>query len=78
VITLAAIIGATLSKDFATFTAFRTLQGLFGTIPQVVGLPIIHDMYAPEGEFCFQEEPSAKHYTFVSITLDRFKLACAD
>lgn len=23
-------------------------MGLFGTIPQVIGLPIIHDMYAPK------------------------------
>ncbi|RAH47325.1 putative MFS transporter [Aspergillus brunneoviolaceus CBS 621.78] len=30
------------------FTTFRSLQGLFGTAPQVVGLPIIHDMYPPE------------------------------
>jgi hypothetical protein len=49
ILTLAAVNGATFSGDFNTFTAFRTLQGLFGTIPQVVGLPIIHDMYAPEG-----------------------------
>lgn len=49
VITLALVIGATLSPNFATFTAFRSLQGAFGTIPQVVGLPMIHDMYFPEG-----------------------------
>lgn len=53
VLALAAILGATLSSDFDTFTAFRSLQGLFGTIPQVVGLPIIHDMYAPEGKQIF-------------------------
>ena len=45
------VLGAALSKDYDTFTAFRSLQGLFGTIPQVVGLPIIHDMYRPEGSF---------------------------
>lgn len=43
------VLGATLSNDYGTFTAFRSLQGLFGTVPQVVGLPIIHDMYRPEG-----------------------------
>lgn len=43
------VLGATLSIDYDMFTAFRSLQGLFGTVPQVVGLPIIHDMYHPEG-----------------------------
>ena len=43
------VLGATLSNDYSTFTAFRSLQGLFGTVPQVIGLPIIHDMYRPEG-----------------------------
>lgn len=43
------VLGATLSNDWSTFTTFRTLQGLFGTVPQVIGLPIIHDMYSPEG-----------------------------
>ncbi|KAJ5129166.1 uncharacterized protein N7515_005205 [Penicillium bovifimosum] len=45
VITMFMVLGATLSNDWATFTAFRSLQGLFGTVPQVIGLPIIHDMY---------------------------------
>lgn len=43
------VLGATLSNNYSTFTAFRSLQGLFGTIPQVVGLPIIHDLYDPKG-----------------------------
>lgn len=43
------VLGATLSHDWSTFTAFRSLQGLFGTVPQVIGLPIIHDMYSSEG-----------------------------
>ncbi|KAF7713416.1 Uncharacterized protein PECH_001575 [Penicillium ucsense] len=47
-ITMFMVLGATLSKDYTTFTVFRTLQGLFGTVPQVIGLPIIHDMYSPE------------------------------
>lgn len=42
------VLGATLSNDYSTFTVFRSLQGLFGTVPQVIGLPIIHDMYPPE------------------------------
>lgn len=50
VITMFMVLGATLSNDWSTFTAFRSLQGLFGTVPQVVGLPIIHDMYDPEGK----------------------------
>jgi hypothetical protein len=39
------VLGATLSNSWDTFTVFRSLQGLFGTVPQVVGLPIIYDMY---------------------------------
>lgn len=49
VITMLMVLGATLSNDWSTFTAFRSLQGLFGTVPQVIGLPIIHDMYSAEG-----------------------------
>ncbi|KAJ6100478.1 hypothetical protein N7499_000108 [Penicillium canescens] len=45
VITMFMVLGATLSNDWSTFTTFRSLQGLFGTVPQVIGLPIIHDMY---------------------------------
>ncbi|KAJ5160675.1 uncharacterized protein N7482_007679 [Penicillium canariense] len=48
VITMFMVLGATLSHDWSTFTVFRSLQGLFGTVPQVIGLPIIHDMYSPE------------------------------
>lgn len=50
-ITLGMVIGATLAPTFHSFVAFRSLQGLFGTVPQVVGLPIIHDMYKPEGMY---------------------------
>lgn len=50
VITMFMVLGATLSTDYATFTTFRTLQGLFGTVPQVIGLPIIHDIYRPDGK----------------------------
>jgi hypothetical protein len=51
VITIFMVLGATLSNNWATFTAFRSLQGLFGTVPQVIGLPIIHDMYTSAGKF---------------------------
>jgi len=51
------VIGATLAPSFKSFVAFRSLQGLFGTIPQVIGLPIIHDMYSPEGR-----QLSSTHY----------------
>ncbi|RAH86727.1 hypothetical protein BO86DRAFT_394526 [Aspergillus japonicus CBS 114.51] len=40
------VVGATLFNDYGIFTTFRSLHGLFGTVPQVVGLPIIHDMGA--------------------------------
>ncbi|KKK20862.1 putative Polyamine transporter [Aspergillus ochraceoroseus] len=43
-ITTFMVLGATLSNGYGTFTTFRSLQGLFGTVPQVVGLPIIHDI----------------------------------
>lgn len=43
------VLGATLSQDYSTFTTFRSLQGFFGTVPQVIGLPIIHDLYKPDG-----------------------------
>ena len=42
------VLGATLSQNWDTFTAFRALQGLFGTVPQVIGLPIIYDMFERE------------------------------
>ncbi|OJJ43677.1 hypothetical protein ASPZODRAFT_136137 [Penicilliopsis zonata CBS 506.65] len=45
IITMFMVLGATLSNSWGVFTTFRSLQGLFGTIPQVIGLPIIHDMY---------------------------------
>lgn len=48
-ITLGMVIGASLAPSFESFVAFRSLQGLFGTVPQVVGLSVIHDMYSPEG-----------------------------
>lgn len=48
IITMFMVLGATLSTNYDTFTIFRSLQGLFGTVPQVIGLPIIHDMYSPE------------------------------
>jgi MFS family permease len=47
IITMFMVLGATLSNDYSTFTVFRSLQGLFGTVPQVIGLSIIHDMYKP-------------------------------
>ncbi|GME38295.1 mfs transporter [Neofusicoccum parvum] len=42
---LAVVIAATLSPTYASFTAARTLQGLFNTPPQVIGLTVIHDMF---------------------------------
>jgi MFS family permease len=42
------VIGACNAPSFASFTTFRALQGLFGTVPQVIGLPIIHDLYRPK------------------------------
>jgi MFS family permease len=44
-LTLVATIGAWGSPDYASYTACRTLQGLFAAAPQVIGLSIIHDMF---------------------------------
>lgn len=38
------VMAAAVSPNYACFTAFRTLQGLVNTGPQVIGLSIIHDM----------------------------------
>ena len=38
------VMAAALSPDYATFTAFRALQGFVNSAPQVIGLSIIHDM----------------------------------
>ena len=47
VLTLGVVIGCCFAQSWTTFTALRSLQGLFGTVPQVMGLPIIYDMYSP-------------------------------
>lgn len=39
------VLGAALSPSYGCFTAFRTLQGVFNTSPQVVGLSVVHDMF---------------------------------
>ncbi|KAI9737832.1 MAG: hypothetical protein M1834_009201 [Cirrosporium novae-zelandiae] len=39
------VIGATFAPTYAGFTALRTLQGFFGTAPQVVALTMINDMF---------------------------------
>lgn len=39
------VIGASQAESYAGFTAARTVQGLVGTAPQIIGLSIIHDMY---------------------------------
>ena len=38
------VMAAALAPGYASFTAFRALQGFFNTAPQVVGLSFIHDM----------------------------------
>ena len=38
-------IGAALSPSYVGFTACRTLQGLFNTAPQIVGLSVINDIF---------------------------------
>lgn len=35
---------AAVSPNYATFTAFRTLQGFVNTAPQVIGLSMVHDL----------------------------------
>ncbi|EXJ61901.1 hypothetical protein A1O7_02332 [Cladophialophora yegresii CBS 114405] len=48
IITLGVVLGCVYAQSWSVFTALRALQGLFGTVPQVIGLPIIHDMYSPD------------------------------
>ncbi|KAG9243373.1 major facilitator superfamily domain-containing protein [Calycina marina] len=45
ILSCATVIAAALSPGYAGFAAARTLQGLFSTAPQVIGLSIIHDMF---------------------------------
>ncbi|OJJ48994.1 hypothetical protein ASPZODRAFT_1370324 [Penicilliopsis zonata CBS 506.65] len=40
------VIGCALARNFAGFTAARTVEGLVNTAPQIIGLSIIHDMYS--------------------------------
>ncbi|KIW86782.1 uncharacterized protein Z519_12568 [Cladophialophora bantiana CBS 173.52] len=47
IVTLFVVLGCVYAQSWSVFTALRALQGLFGTVPQVIGLPIIHDMYEP-------------------------------
>lgn len=47
------IVGAANAPGYGSFTAFRTLQGLLGTAPQVVSLTIIHDMFFFHGKLGF-------------------------
>lgn len=41
----ALVVGATLSPSYGGFTAARTLQGMIGSPPQVLGLAVVRDMY---------------------------------
>jgi MFS family permease len=38
------VTGAAVSPNYASFTAFRTLQGFVNTPPQVIGLSIVNDL----------------------------------
>ncbi|KAI9739730.1 MAG: hypothetical protein M1834_006449 [Cirrosporium novae-zelandiae] len=39
------LIGAATSPTFVSFTALRSIQGILGVAPNVIGLSIIHDMF---------------------------------
>ena len=39
------VIAASQAPTYTGFTACRTLQGFFNTVPQVIGLTMIHDMF---------------------------------
>lgn len=43
-LTALVVMAAAVSPDYASFTAFRTLQGLVNTAPQVIGLSMVHDL----------------------------------
>ena len=36
---------ASIAPNYASFTAFRALQGFVNTAPQVLGLSMVHDMF---------------------------------
>lgn len=38
------VMAAAVSPTYASFTAFRTLQGFVNTAPQVIGLSMVHDL----------------------------------
>ena len=38
------VMAAAVSPNYASFTAFRTLQGFVNTAPQVIGLSMVHDL----------------------------------
>jgi len=43
-LTALVVMAAAVSPNYASFTAFRTLQGLVNTAPQVIGLSMVHDL----------------------------------
>jgi MFS family permease len=43
-LTALVVMAAAVSPNYATFTAFRTLQGFVNTAPQVIGLSMVHDL----------------------------------
>jgi MFS family permease len=44
------VIIATFCPSYASFTAFRALQGFVATSPQVIGLSVVHDMFFFHGK----------------------------
>ena len=44
-LTAVVVLAAALCPNYAGFVVCRTLQGLFNTAPQVIGLSMIHDMF---------------------------------
>ena len=39
------VMASALAPNYASFTAFRAIQGFVNTAPQVIGLSIVHDMF---------------------------------
>lgn len=47
---------ATFMPSYASFTAFRALQGFVATSPQVIGLSVVHDLFFFHGQLLLQLE----------------------
>lgn len=60
------VIIATFCPNYASFTAFRTLQGFVATSPQVIGLSVVHDLFFFHGKHT-PPPPSPSNPSYCSL-----------